>query len=135
MADQDKWKLSSLAKHSAAMFTKLSECVADPLAVVEHCMLREELNWSAVLSFVSCFLHACDSGVRRVSDLIAAFIDRAVAEGDCHLLHCSLLLARQAALEGAHIFPPYRQWFKVQSVARSMPFPMASFLSKSMISS
>ena len=37
----------------------------------------------------------------------------AMEEMDPHQLSCSLLLARQASLEGAHLFPPYPQWFQV----------------------
>ena len=39
----------------------------------------------------------------------------AVEEGDAHLLTCGLLLARQASLEGTHIFPSYQHWFQVLS--------------------
>ena len=37
-------------------------------------------------------------------------------EGDTHLLACGLLFARQASLEGSHLFTSYGHWLQVQYV-------------------
>ena len=43
-----------------------------------------------------------------VRDLVMAGLD----DGDSHLLGSGLLVARQASLEGSHIFPSYDCWLQ-----------------------
>lgn len=45
--------------------------------------------------------------------VVKELVSGALEEGDTHMLTCGLLLARQASLEGAHIFTPYQHWFQV----------------------
>ena len=40
-------------------------------------------------------------------------VSRALSEELMTLFHCSLLMVRQAALEGGHVSQSYDQWFKV----------------------
>lgn len=45
--------------------------------------------------------------------LVKELVSAGLEEGDTHLLSCGLLLARQASLEGAHLFPSYQCWLHV----------------------
>ena len=49
--------------------------------------------------------------------LIDSLVANAVADSHTHSLLCSLILARQASLEGTHIYPLYHEWFQVRQSA------------------
>ena len=51
-------------------------------------------------------------------DMIKQLCVEGLAERSEHLLCCAMLLARQAALEGAHMFPSYAVWVKVSDGER-----------------
>ena len=47
------------------------------------------------------------------ADFLAKLASSSLEDGNQAHLWCVLLLARQAALEGPHVFPSYASWFKV----------------------
>lgn len=47
------------------------------------------------------------------SALLSSHADTALQSSDSHMLRCVLLVARQASLEGPHLFQPYHLWFQV----------------------
>ncbi len=48
-----------------------------------------------------------------VSVLIQEMLSRSLEEGEMDGLVTGFLLARQACLEGLHVFPAYQDWFQV----------------------
>lgn len=49
-----------------------------------------------------------------LTDYITQLFAQATTSSEGELLRSCLILARQAALEGAHIHHPYEQWFRVR---------------------
>ena len=47
------------------------------------------------------------------TEYISELVGQATTMMEGNLLSICLILARQAALEGAHVHPPYQQWFQV----------------------
>ena len=81
-----------------------------------------------VLSYEVCFLHCHKESSRHLrgsvhahSDvssfscvgMIAQLCSEALSDRNEHLLTFAMLLAQQASLEGAHIFPSYADWIRV----------------------
>ena len=77
---------------------------------------------------VACFLHHDEStptllkGIysdlysnfsSNTADMVEGLVSGGLEEEDTHLLLCGLLIARQASLEGPHLFLPYGQWLQV----------------------
>lgn len=46
-------------------------------------------------------------------ELVKELIVEGMIDNDDHIVSCGLLLARQASLEGSHLFPSYQKWLKV----------------------
>ena len=57
---------------------------------------------------VSVHAHTC-------TDFVSQLVAQATTSGEGDLLNVALILARQAALEGAHVHPPYQKWFQVSA--------------------
>lgn len=115
------------------------ECVLDQLQQV---LETHEVNWRHILSCVSHLLvrhgqtqslltgtgsSASDERALRgshdaclclCSDLLSRLLRSAFAGFDLEKMVTVFLLARQASLEGAAVFPSYSDWFKVCRVSR-----------------
>ena len=59
------------------------------------------------------FLPQLSLKVLNISELVEKLVLNGLDEGDSHLLTSGLLLARQASLEGPHLFPLYDHWVQV----------------------
>ena len=52
-------------------------------------------------------------GMYLYVELVKEIVIGGLEDCDAHLLGCGLLIARQASLEGAHVFPSYQSWLQV----------------------
>ena len=90
------------------------------------------MNWDPLLTLVVCYITSSQQAAESFKSesifyprtchtvpLIASeyIISDVLAQAtSCHeedMLIACLIFARQAALEGAHIHPPYQKWFQV----------------------
>ncbi|XP_071959432.1 Fanconi anemia group A protein-like [Antedon mediterranea] len=114
ISDQHLWTFSKNASQTTASYRELllffkEEEIA---AMIKRLLEHEEVNWQALLSFISTFLVVCSGAPNLIKGLIDNFLTIAIDELDQDFLIIALLLARQAAAEGPQIFTSYPQWFK-----------------------
>ena len=104
------------------------------------------MNWDTLLTLVVCYITSSQQAAESFKSelfyypwtcytvpLIASeyIISDVLAQAtSCHegdmLLAC-LIFARQAALEGAHVHPPYQKWFQVHACTIINGWPYAIF--------
>ncbi|XP_078690208.1 Fanconi anemia group A protein-like isoform X3 [Branchiostoma floridae x Branchiostoma belcheri] len=120
---QSGWTYASLPVHIKDLYTQILVLLT-PEGVtqqLEYVMDKEQVNWQAVLSFVSVFLTCCNNGPACLKGLIDKLINQSLESNNCPHLLVAFLLARQAGQEGPHVFPPYSQWFQHNFGGSSSP--------------
>lgn len=111
VSSQTQWQYSSLTPVSTSLFSDILTVLGSThfLELVQRALSVEQLNWPALLQAVVCFLHL-EHNASELEDLVKKLVVGGVEDGDVHLLSCGLLVARQASLEGSHLFPAYGRW-------------------------
>ncbi|XP_064391148.1 uncharacterized protein LOC135338994 isoform X2 [Halichondria panicea] len=111
LQSQEKWKYSCLpvtTKQFFSMLVRGSDSLLGPLhSTLVYC---PQVHWGHLLSFTVCLLHGnSPSGIK---DALMQMLQHSLSGELVLLFRCSLLMSRQASLEGGHLFPSYSQWFK-----------------------
>lgn len=119
-SQQQQWGSAALPAHQAALFSKVVEGLGyrESLRLVQQLVSRDGLCWSAMLGLVACLLHCGPEAVQEMKAILSSLAATAVLNSHAPTLHCCLLLARQCALEGTHVFPAYQDQFQVCACLR-----------------
>ncbi|XP_008291818.1 Fanconi anemia group A protein [Stegastes partitus] len=115
VAQQNQWTfaragrlLTSLYRRLAVMFS-----VEQLLNHLQQVLETHEVNWRLVLCFVSTLLVYSQSAQSSLRELLSRLLSSAFEGYDLENMITAFLLARQASLEGAGVFPSYSDWFKM----------------------
>ncbi|CAH1780489.1 unnamed protein product [Owenia fusiformis] len=82
------------------------------LDFVRHLLEEQEVNWQAVLTFIATLSVSLPDAPQHIKDLASKLISKALVDCELDSIIIALLLARQASMEGPHLFQSYSQWFK-----------------------
>ncbi|XP_078608984.1 Fanconi anemia group A protein-like isoform X2 [Branchiostoma floridae x Branchiostoma japonicum] len=120
---QSRWTYAGLPVHIKDLYTQMLVMLTaeDVTRQLEYVVDKDQVNWQAVLSFVSVFLISRNNGPTCLKGLIDRLINQSMESNNCHHLLVAFLLARQAGQEGPHVFPPYSQWFQHNFGGSSSP--------------
>jgi hypothetical protein len=114
VSQQATWQYSSLPQATISLYSDLLSVLGTThfAELLQKALSVEQLNWPALLQAVVCFLHRNQSTPRLLNELVEGLVSEGLEEGDTHLLVCGLLFARQASLEGSHLFTSYGHWLQ-----------------------
>ncbi|XP_035983093.1 Fanconi anemia group A protein isoform X2 [Fundulus heteroclitus] len=114
VALQKEWTLAKTSHCLTSLYCKLAVIFSAEqlLHHLQQVLETHEVNWKHVLCFVSALLVYYQAARPCLIELLSRLLSSAFEGYDLENMITAFLLARQGALEGAGVFPPYSDWFK-----------------------
>jgi hypothetical protein len=115
---QSQLVYTSLPLHVSLLYSKICKILGSSYCSksIINFSCNHKINWRELLSFCSCYFSCYSNQMQNFKDILYDQVVRSIYNSDSSLLITCVILARQAALTGAHLFPSYSEWFKVRSL-------------------
>ncbi|XP_014669840.1 PREDICTED: Fanconi anemia group A protein homolog [Priapulus caudatus] len=111
---QEEWTYARSPLLLTAFYKSLLQSLAleEAAELLEGAVRKQEVNWQRLLAFTATLLVQFPRAAASLRAIIDGLLKEALEGGTKEeSLLAGLLLARQASLEGPHVFPSYGDWF------------------------